>query len=191
MVSAVAENPNAVATGENGSAPAPKEDFLHLAPIDPNSLTLTENDLATMTDEQIRERLNQIQEMAVRLRKHVKAVQRETKKIETIGSTVGALLTASNAAVRAQYQHNKATERLNAANSEYAAVQSAYLRVNSLETLPEEVTAQLNAGREAMIARLSGPVARVKRTPKNAPASTDTDTDSDSGSDDTEENDSE
>src|SRR6185295_9204529 len=156
MVSAVLENP---ATATNGSAEAStavKEDFLHLAPVDPNSLTLTENDLATMTDEQIRERLTAIQEMAVRLRKHVKAVQRETKKIATVGDTVGALLTASNAAVRAQFQHNKATERLNAANADVAAVQTAYLRANNIETLSPEVIEQLNAGREAMIARLSG-----------------------------------
>lgn len=179
---------------ENGANPKPREDFLNLAPIDPAMLTLTAEDLENLSDEEIRARLNAIQEMAVRLRKHVKAVERKTKTVATVGDTVGALLSASNAATRAQFQHNKATEKLNAANTEYANIHAAYLRANKITELSPEVTSQLDAGREAMIARLSGPVARVKRvkrvkaTPDAVPASADspsTESD-DSGEDDTD-----
>jgi len=146
------------------TTPGTPTDFLNLPPLDLTALTLTAADLDSMTDEQIAERLNQIQAAAIALRKHAKAITRERKAIETVGHTVGALQTASNDLVRAQFNHGKITDRLARAQKRYADVQAAYLRANNIEALPEEVVTQLDSGRDALLARLSGPVARVKKS---------------------------
>lgn len=159
MSTAVAEpttDPNVSAA----NAPASDEENSRIL----ESLTLTPADLDSMDDEQIAERLKLIQQYASTMKLRVRQHKAKEKRIETVGSTIGALVSRSNDLVRAQFNLDRVQKRLTNAQNTYNDTLAAYLRVNEIDAIPAEAQSQIDEANAALRTKLSSAASRVKKS---------------------------